>query len=310
MQNFFAKNRSNHITKYFNGRALCDITATKLWDDNVQEDGYVYTVYKMIDKTNGWEYYGKKKMRSFRELTTYTGSGSLLRFQIKKNGIKNFEFHFVSFFDAIEKADAMEAAIVNNDYLSNARTYNLIPGGGKNQHTFRGSRMKFHCENSQIDFVAHPEVAKKAVRELGFTKGESKESVQNRGWHKVMQNIALKSKTTSMWRDIEGNVEFIQSPHNEVLNNLIKGYKFQPTKIWMHKTNATQFIRGENFGQIGSNRLEVIVHRLANGWVIGRPPAFAGAAVENRNPKNTNPRRTRVKTELGIVLVPNLNTLP
>jgi len=307
MNNFFAKNRSNHIAKYFNGRAICDITATKLWDEQVQEDGHVYAVYKMIDKTNGWEYYGKKKMRSFRELATYTGSGSLLRYQIQKHGIKNFEFHFVSFFDGLDKANAMEAAIVNDDYLSNAKTYNLIPGG---HATFKYSRTKFFCPQNNIDFVGHPELVKKICKELGFVKGESKESVERRGWHKVMQNIALKSKTTSMWKDTDGQIDFIKSPHNEVLNNLIKGYQIQAAKIWMHKTNESQFIRGQNFGQISSHRLEVIVHRLSNGWIIGRPPAFAGADVENRNPNNTNPRRTRVKTELGIVVVPMLNTLP
>lgn len=307
MNKFIAKSKSNHISKYYNGKALCNITATNLWDDNVQADGYVYTVYKMIDKTNDWVYYGKKKMRSFRELATYTGSGSLLRYQIQKNGIKNFEFHFVAFFDGLDKADAMEAAIVNKSFLETQNTYNLIPGG---KVTFKYARSKFHCELSNIDFVGNPMLVKKICKELGFTLGESKESIIKRKWNEVMQKIAAKSKTTKMYKDTDGNVDFIKSSHDDVLNNLIKGYQLQAKKIWMHKLNETQYVRGENFGQVSSHRLEVIVHRLSNGWVIGRPPAFLGADVENRNPKNKNPRRTRVKTELGIVVVPMLNTLP
>lgn len=307
MKKVLAPVRSNHISKYYNGKALCDITATKLWDDNVKADGFIYAVYKMIDKTNDWVYYGKKKMRSFRELTTYTGSGSLLRYQIKQNGIKNFEFHFISFFDSLDKADAMEAAIVNNTFLETQNTYNLIPGG---KPTFKYSRAKFHSKQHNYDFCGNPLLVKRVCKELGFIKGESKESIIKRKWKETMQKIAVKSKTTNMFKDTKGNVEFIKSPHDEVLNNLIKGYKLQAQKIWMHKLNETQFIRGENFGQVSSYRLEVIVHRLSNGWVIGRPPAFLGADVENRNPKNTNPRRTRVKTALGIVVVPMINTLP
>lgn len=307
MNNVLAKTRSKYIAKYYNGKALCDITATKLWDDNVQADGFVYTVYKMIDKTNDWVYYGKKKMRSFGELTKYTGSGSLLRYQIKQNGIKNFEFHFIAFFDGLQKADAMEAAIVNTNFLETQNTYNLIPGG---KPTFKYARSKFHSKESNYDFCGNPTLVKKICKELGFIKGESKESIIKRKWKETMQKIAVKSKTTNMFKDTKGNVEFIKSSHDDVLNNLIKGYKLQAKKIWMHKLNETQFIRGENFGQVSSYRLEVIVHRLSNGWVIGRPPAFLGADVENRNPKNTNPRRTRVKTELGIVVVPMINTLP
>jgi hypothetical protein len=86
-----------------------------------------YTVYKTTNKMNGKVYIGSHKTRNLDD--KYMGSGKYLLSAIKKHGLSNFTKEVLFVFDNPEDMYAKEAELVNDEFLSEANTYNLKKGG-------------------------------------------------------------------------------------------------------------------------------------------------------------------------------------
>jgi hypothetical protein len=84
-------------------------------------------VYKTTNLVNGKEYIGKRSTNKLED--GYLGSGKLLKKAIKKYGRENFIREIISFHNSAEEALKAERLIVNEEYIKNKKTYNLIIGG-------------------------------------------------------------------------------------------------------------------------------------------------------------------------------------
>ncbi len=267
---------SRKISKHFNGRALCPDLLKALWLQHLPEDENksLHCVYKMIDKTNDWEYIGKFKASSYSKFATYIGSGSLLRFQVAKKGIQNFEFHFIAFFDNKKAAATLEKTLVNKNYLKTANTYNLIVGGD-NKNNWKSSQRYMHDPVTNRTFNCDAVRVEKLQKDLGFVLGISAEDIekQKRTPAKVQTN--KNQKYFKLTKDMMGEQVFINAAWDKVDAYLNLGWEFTASRVWMHKPSATNtYVRGTNWTQPASHNIDKILDMLAQGWVMGRPPKY------------------------------------
>jgi hypothetical protein len=84
-------------------------------------------VYRTKNLVTGHEYTGKHETDLLED--GYLGSGKRLQHAIKKYGRENFAREVLHDFETTAEMDAMEAALVTEDYCSREDTYNICPGG-------------------------------------------------------------------------------------------------------------------------------------------------------------------------------------
>lgn len=87
-----------------------------------------YVIYQTTNLVNGKIYVGQHK-RKVGSKDYYIGSGSLIKRAIQKYGRKNFKCEILHEFDTREKANEMEAFIVNESFIARPDVYNLNVGG-------------------------------------------------------------------------------------------------------------------------------------------------------------------------------------
>lgn len=86
-----------------------------------------YTIYKTTNLINGKIYIGCHTTSNLDD--KYLGSGTILKQSIKKYGTKNFKREWLALFDNPEDMFAMEAELVNEDFIKLDNNYNIILGG-------------------------------------------------------------------------------------------------------------------------------------------------------------------------------------
>lgn len=86
-----------------------------------------YTVYQVTNKINGKVYIGTHKTRDLDD--EYMGSGVLIGRAIEKYGVGNFFKEILHVYDNPDDMYVREAELVNDEFLSEANTYNVMEGG-------------------------------------------------------------------------------------------------------------------------------------------------------------------------------------
>ena len=86
-----------------------------------------YIVYKTTHTASGKTYIGKHETVDIDD--GYLGSGKLLKRAISKYGADAFTKEVLHIFEDRASMDAMEAAIVTEEFCSSSDNYNLCPGG-------------------------------------------------------------------------------------------------------------------------------------------------------------------------------------
>lgn len=86
-----------------------------------------YTVYQITNLINAKIYVGKH--RTINPYDDYLGGGSIIEQDDDKYGRENFQKDILHFCESDAAAFEKEAEIVNEEFVDNANTYNLVPGG-------------------------------------------------------------------------------------------------------------------------------------------------------------------------------------
>ena len=86
-----------------------------------------YYLYKITNKLNGMYYIGVHQTKNLND--GYMGSGTLIQEAIEKYGSENFEKEILEFFNNSKDMYSREKEIVNNEFINNNQTYNMIVGG-------------------------------------------------------------------------------------------------------------------------------------------------------------------------------------
>jgi hypothetical protein len=86
-----------------------------------------YTVYKITNNINGKIYVGMHKTTNLDD--GYYGSGKLIKLAIDKYGIRNFTKEYLAIFDDEAEMVSLEKFVVDESFVDDPDTYNLIEGG-------------------------------------------------------------------------------------------------------------------------------------------------------------------------------------
>lgn len=86
-----------------------------------------YTVYKTTNLINGKIYVGLHITEDLND--DYLGSGTQIRAAIKKYGKENFKREYIKVCKSPDEMYALEAEIVNEDFVKRPDTYNMKTGG-------------------------------------------------------------------------------------------------------------------------------------------------------------------------------------
>lgn len=86
-----------------------------------------YTVYKVTNTINNYIYIGQHTTTNLND--RYLGSGLKLKNAIKKHGREAFIKEILFVFETFEEMDQKEAELVNEDFIKNNNTYNIVTGG-------------------------------------------------------------------------------------------------------------------------------------------------------------------------------------
>ena len=114
-----------------------------------------YTLYKITNKINHRIYVGTHVTDNLDD--DYLGSGKLIIRAIKKYGKENFKKEYLHIFDNPEHMFEAESLIVNEEFISNADTYNLVEGG-------KGGWS--HVNNNELGVRTFEMVSKKRLKEI------------------------------------------------------------------------------------------------------------------------------------------------
>ena len=86
-----------------------------------------YTVYKITNIVNGKIYVGLHVTKDLDD--DYLGSGKQIQAAVKKYGRKNFKREYIKICKTPEEMYALEANIVNEEFVKRTDTYNMKTGG-------------------------------------------------------------------------------------------------------------------------------------------------------------------------------------
>ena len=269
---------SNNITKCYKGMALCPLALRRLFDNSIAEDGKIHCIYKLIDRTNGFEYWGKMNTYSFSKFRKYVGSGTLLRFFIQQKGIQNFEQHLEFFYESNAETEIKEREIVSHDYLENANTYNMAVGG--KLHFTENKRVFHDIVDGGIfkcNEVALDRILKTWPR---FAKGQSSTYTQQSHWmNGTLKGISDAAKVIKLERLNNEQYEEITVQVTQLIQYLNLGWNVKSTKLWIHKPDQQVYRRGDNWKQINSSTKNIMKYIL-KGFIAGRPPRMDGAIID------------------------------
>ena len=86
-----------------------------------------YYLYQITNRINGKIYIGIHQTKNMAD--GYFGSGKRLNQAIEKYGVDNFIIEILEFFNSEKAMVNREIEVVDQDFVDDPNTYNLMPGG-------------------------------------------------------------------------------------------------------------------------------------------------------------------------------------
>lgn len=269
---------NQNIVKFYNGKKLSEVSLRRLFDEKKDGEGTIYFLYRLHDKTNNFEYIGKKTTSVFTHFRDYVTCGSLSRYFIEKNGIKNFTQHILGFYDNIDSLNLAESLLVTKNYILNSNTYNLMEGG---ETSWKGSSLAFHCPKTQQSFRGLPE-AESNVLKLGFELGFSQTFLDSTKWNEQRKEVLRKKRVVEMYHeDNDGKTIFMKIKNKDVVPYIQLGWKVKSSKLWMHLPNQSIYRRGINYKQTNTCNPDNVIKYFNQGYIVGKPPRMEGCVFDD-----------------------------
>lgn len=125
----------------------------------------VYTVYQIKNLVNDKIYIGVHKCESYNLLDDYLGSGPIVKAAKEKYGKHNLAKSIIAEFDNEDDAYALEAKLVDNEFITRTDTYNLTPGGKGGWDYVNSLNLPNAMHN--------PVVAKKVSDSIKYTRAQN-----------------------------------------------------------------------------------------------------------------------------------------
>jgi hypothetical protein len=107
-----------------------------------------YTVYKITNSVNGKIYVGLHVTKDLDD--DYLGSGKQIQAAVKKYGRKNFKREYIKICETPEEMYALEANIVNEEFVKRTDTYNMKTGGTGSWHHVNSNLAKYREARSKL----------------------------------------------------------------------------------------------------------------------------------------------------------------
>jgi group I intron endonuclease len=190
-----------------------------------------YTIYKITNTKNGKIYIGKHQTLNVND--SYFGSGLSLERAIKKYGKKSFTKEILFIFDNEFEMNEKEKELVNEEFISTNKTYNMGLGGEGGSH-FKGKK---HTEETKkrLSEIAkgqvHSEETRKKISEANRKRVVSEET------RKKLSDKVKERFLSQEFRDkFSENVK--KGMTEEVKNKISVAAKIREKK---KKSNVSQF---------------------------------------------------------------------
>jgi len=257
---------------------------------------YIY-FYKITNLINDRFYYGIHKTHNIND--GYMGSGTRLKYSIKKYGINNFEKEILEYFDTYEEALIYESEVVTEKLVDNINCYNLKKGGKggypKNYYTvfdknhdmekiIRVTKDKYYENPDRYVFVNKNKIL---VRDISgntmLVNINDERYINNELKHISINKVSVKDKYNNYYqvdindeRYINGELKFIWSNRKHSKKTKLKIGKSNSINQQGEKNSryGTCWIYNEKLKQNKSIKKEELGIFLNSGWVKGRKMKF------------------------------------
>jgi hypothetical protein len=189
-----------------------------------------YIIYKITNSKNEKFYIGKHQTENIND--SYFGSGVALERAIKKYGKKCFIKEVLYIFDNEFEMNKKEKEIVNEQFISLNKTYNLGVGGEGGSH-FKGKK---HCDATKklLSEIAKNRImtkeTRKKISDANFnrivseeTRKKLSEKGKNRFLSQESRNEMSKSVKNSMTDEVKLKISLAAKKREEKKRNMAGG---------------------------------------------------------------------------------------
>jgi hypothetical protein len=235
----------------------------------------IHYIYKTTCNVTGKWYVGMHSTSNIND--GYLGSGTILRYSIRKHGKDNHTKEIIEYCESRELLIIKEIEIVNEKLVSDSMCMNLTKGGlgfGSEEHMMRcskaGNKAFKHKLDNDVDFKKqHSDKMSKVIKKA-YEDGKIDKSI-NYDWSGKNHTIETKDK----------------------ISNTKKGSGIGETNpqygtCWVNKSGTNKKVKKE-----------IIDNYLNEGWILGRKTEITGEKIKTSKLKEVDVKEIKKLLSVG-----------